>query len=66
VTLLAVQTALWLGLALAVGFLSVLGVVALLVVALAAFGGDADDVADVERFIALTEEALFGAFPLRW
>jgi hypothetical protein len=54
VTLLAVQTALWLGLALAVGFLSVLGVVALLV-------------ADVERFIALTEEARSSVpSALRW
>jgi len=59
VTLLAGQTALWLwlGLGLTAGFVFVLAVLALLAVVLVAFGGDADDVADVERFISLTEEA---------
>jgi hypothetical protein len=55
VTPLAGQTALWLGLA--AGFLFVLATLALLAVALAVFDGSADDVADVQRFIALTEEA---------
>jgi hypothetical protein len=57
VVLLAGQTALWLWLGLATVFLLVLAVLALLAVALAVFDGDADDVADVQRFIALTEEA---------
>jgi len=57
VTLLAGQTALWLGLGLAGGFLFVLSLLPLLAVTLALFDGDAGDVADVQRFIALTEEA---------
>ena len=56
-TLLAGQTALWLGLGLAGGFLFVLTLLPLLAVILAVFDGDAGDVADVQRFIALTEEA---------
>jgi hypothetical protein len=51
-TLLAGQTALWLGLTAA--FVFVLSVVALVAVALVVFDADADDVADVQRFIALT------------
>ena len=56
-TLLAGQTALWLGLGLAGSFLFVLTALPLLAVTLAVFDGDAGDVADVQRFIALTEEA---------
>src|SRR5262249_17214618 len=56
-TLLAGQTALWLGLGLAGGFLFVLSLLPLLAVTLAVFDGDAGDVADVQRFIALAEEA---------
>ena len=56
-TLLAAQTALWLGLGLAAGFLFVLAALPLLAVALAVFDGDADEVADVQRFIELTEQA---------
>src|SRR5262249_5606260 len=55
--LLAGQTALWLGLGLAGGFLFVLTLLPLLALTLVVFDGDADDVADVQRFIALTEEA---------
>ena len=54
-TLLAGQMALWLGLA--AGFLFVLTLLPLVAVTLAVFDGDAGDVADVQRFIALTEEA---------
>jgi len=57
VTLLAGQTALWLGLGLAGGFLLVLTLLPLLAVILAVFDGDAGDIADVQRFIELTEEA---------
>src|SRR5262249_40845039 len=57
VTLLAGQTALWLGLGLAGGFLFVLTLLPLLAVILAVFDGGAGDIADVQRFIALTEEA---------
>jgi hypothetical protein len=57
VTLLAGQTALWLGLGLAAGLFLVLPGLALLAVAVVLFEGDADDIADVQRFIALTEEA---------
>src|SRR5262249_46638535 len=39
------------------GFLFLLAALALCAVALAVFDGAADDVADVQRFIALTEEA---------
>jgi hypothetical protein len=56
VPLLAGQTALWLALGLAAAFLFVLAALALLAVTLAVFDGDADDVADIQRFIALTEE----------
>ena len=56
-TLLAGQTALWLGLGLAGAFLFVLTLLPLLAVILAVFDGDAGDVADVQRFIELTEEA---------
>jgi hypothetical protein len=57
VTLLAGQTAVWLGLGLAAGLLFALAVWALLAVFFVVFDGDADHVADVQRFIALTEEA---------
>jgi len=49
--------ALWLGLGLAGGLLFVLTLLPLLAVTLAVFDGDAGDVADVQRFIALTDEA---------
>jgi hypothetical protein len=57
VTLLAGQTAVWLGLGLAAGLLFALAVWALLAVFFVVFDGDADHVADVQRFVALTEEA---------
>jgi hypothetical protein len=57
VTLLAGQTAVWLGLGLAAGLLAALAVWALLAVFFVVFDGDADHVADVQRFVALTEEA---------
>jgi len=56
-TLLAGQTALWLGLGLAAGLLFAIGVLTLFAAAFAVFDGDADDIADVQRFIELTEEA---------
>jgi hypothetical protein len=55
VTLLAGQTAVWLGLA--AGLLFALAVWALLAVFFVVFDGDADHVADVQRFVALTKEA---------
>ena len=63
-TLLAAQAALWLWLAagLGAGLLFTLTVLALLAV-LAVFDGDADDVTDVQRFIALTEDARSVALP---
>jgi hypothetical protein len=56
-TLLAGQTALWLGLGLPAGLLLVIAVLALVAIASVVFDGDAEDIADVQRFIALTEEA---------
>lgn len=56
-TLLAGQTGLWLGLGLAAGLFLVLPGLAVLAVTVALFEGDADDIADVQRFIELTEEA---------
>jgi hypothetical protein len=55
-TLLAAQTALWLGLGLT-GLLLGIAVVAPFAVAFIVFDSDADDIADVQRFIELTEEA---------
>jgi hypothetical protein len=55
VTLLAGQTAVWLGLA--AGLLFALAVWALLAVFFVVFDGHAHNVADVQRFVALTEEA---------
>jgi hypothetical protein len=56
-TLLAASTVLWLALGLAVVLLFTFLMVALLAVYFAVFDGGADDSADVQRFIELTEEA---------
>lgn len=55
-TLVAAETALWIGLGLT-GLLVGIAVVALFAVAFVVFDSDADDIADVQRFIELTEEA---------
>src|SRR5262245_22974165 len=57
VTLLAGQPGLWLGLGLAAGLFLVLPALALLGFMVVLFEGDADDIADVQRFVELTEEA---------
>jgi hypothetical protein len=60
VTLLAEQTALWLALGLAVGvgvLILAIALMAMFAVQIADFGGDTGAVADVQRFIELTEEA---------
>jgi hypothetical protein len=54
-TLLAAQTALWL--ALGLGALVFAFALPLLAVCVAVFDGGADDIADVQRFVELTEEA---------
>src|SRR5262245_6183499 len=54
---LAAQTALWLGIGVTAGVLVALALFALFAVFFAVFDGDDDDIADVQRFIALTEEA---------
>jgi len=54
--LLAGQTAVWLGLG-AAGLVFALAVWALLAVLFLVFDGDTDHVADLQRFVALTEEA---------
>jgi hypothetical protein len=57
VALLADQTALWLSLGLAGALLVGITAVALLVVFFVVFEDDTEDIADVQRFITLTEEA---------
>jgi hypothetical protein len=57
VTLLAGQTELWFEVGLTAGLLFAVAGLVLLAVFLADFDGDAEDVADVQRFIAPTEEA---------
>ena len=54
-TLFAAQTALWVWLGL--GLLLGIAVLAPFALAFVVFEGDADDIADVQRFIELTEEA---------
>jgi hypothetical protein len=56
-TPLAVDTSFWIAVAPAVGLLFALAVIVLFAVYLAAFDGGADDIAEVQRFIQLTEEA---------
>jgi hypothetical protein len=56
-TPLAAQTALWLVLGLTTGLLFAIAMFAVFIVSFAAFDGDTDDIADVEHFIKLTEEA---------
>jgi hypothetical protein len=56
-TFLAAQTALWLALGLTTGLLFAVAVLALFTVYSALFDGGADNIADVQRFIELTEEA---------
>jgi hypothetical protein len=60
VTLLAEQTALWLTLGLAAGvgvLILTIALVAMFAVQIADFAGDSGAVADVQRFIELTDEA---------
>jgi FAD/FMN-containing dehydrogenase len=57
ISLLAVQTPVWVGLALATVALWAVAIWALAVLYFAAFDGGDDDIADVQRFIDLTEEA---------
>jgi hypothetical protein len=56
-TLLAEQTALWLGFGLGMGLLFAITMVALFALYFALFDRGAEDIEDVQRFIELTEEA---------
>jgi hypothetical protein len=56
-TVLATETALWLTLGLATGLSAALAALVAIALYFAVFDGGAEDIADVQRFIDLTQEA---------